>query len=116
MQIMSFKDLKVWQKSMVLAKVVYKLTSALPKSELYGLVSQMRRCSVSIPSNIAEGRKRRTKGEYVHFLGIADASAAELETQLLLVKDLYKMDIAPAERLLIEVQKMLITLIKQLRR
>ena len=75
----------------------------------------MRRAVVSIPSNIAEGYKRRTLGEYVHFLGIADASTAELETQVIITKDLYKnIDFTKAESLLEEVQKMLIVMIKKL--
>ena len=75
----------------------------------------MRRAVVSIPSNIAEGHKRRTLGEYVQFLGIADASTAELETQIIITKDLYKnIDFTKAESLLEEVQKMLIVMIKKL--
>ncbi|MBI4992515.1 MAG: four helix bundle protein, partial [Candidatus Harrisonbacteria bacterium] len=86
-----------------------------PKSELYGLVSQMRRASISIPSNIAEGYKRKNLGEYVQFLSIADASAAELETQLIISKDLYNnINFSRTFSLLEEVQKMLITLIKKL--
>ena len=83
MYIESFKDLIVWQKSMSLVKEVYVITSNFPKSEIYGLTSQMRRAAVSIPSNIAEGKKRKTKNDYVQFLRIANGSAAELETQLL---------------------------------
>ena len=76
--IKSYKELIVWQKSIELVKEVYKATDKLPKAELYALTSQMRRAAVSIPSNIAEGYKRRNRGEYLQFLGIADASAAEL--------------------------------------
>jgi len=61
---------------------IYKLTDRFPKSEIYGLISQMRRCAVSIPSNIAEGRKRGSRKEYHHFLTISYGSGAELETQL----------------------------------
>ena len=78
----SLKQLIVWQRSIELVKGIYAASSLLPKEEIYGLVSQMRRAAVSIPSNIAEGYKRRNLGEYVQFLSIADASAAELETQL----------------------------------
>ena len=115
MYLESYKQLVVWQKSIELVKEVYKLTDNFPKSELYGLISQMRRCAVSVPSNIAEGYKRRNLGEYIQFLSIADASAAELETQIIIAKDLYlKLDFRKAESLLEEVQKMLITIIKKL--
>lgn len=115
MYIESYKDLKVWQRSIELVKEVYKISSELPKSELYGLISQMRRAAVSIPSNIAEGYKRRNLGEYIQFLSIADASAAELETQLILTKEIYKnINVIKARALLEEVQKMLISLIKKL--
>ena len=115
MQLESYKQLIVWQRSIELVKEIYKVTEEFPKLELYGLVSQMRRSAVSIPSNIAEGYKRKNLGEYVQFLSIADASAAELETQLIISKDLYKqIDFLKAMSLLEEVQKMLITLIKKL--
>ena len=107
MQILSFKELIVWQKSMVLAKLVYKITRKLPAEERYGLASQMQRCAVSIPSNIAEGNKRTTVKDYTQFLRTASGSAAELETQLLLVKDVYSIDISKELGLLEEVQKML---------
>lgn len=82
---------------------------------MYGLVSQMRRAVISIPSNIAEGYKRRNIGEFIQFLGIADASAAELETQTILVKELYpQIDTTKAQALLEDVQKMLIVMIKKL--
>lgn len=115
MYIESYKDLKVWQRSIELVKEVYKISSELPKSELYGLTSQMRRAAVSIPSNIAEGYKRRNLGEYIQFLSIADASAAELETQLILTNELYQnINITKTRALLEEVQKMSISLIKKL--
>lgn len=111
----SYKDLKVWQRSIELVKEIYKITESFPKSEVYGLTSQMRRSAVSIPSNIAEGYKRRGLGEYIQFLGIADASTAELETQLIISKDLYtSVDFSKSESLLLEIQKMLIVLIKKL--
>lgn len=80
MKIESFKDLVVWQKSIQLVREVYKTTEEMPKTEQYGLVSQMRRAAVAIPSNIAEGKKRGTRKDFTHFLVIASASAAELET------------------------------------
>lgn len=111
----SFKQLIVWQKSILLVKEIYIITDALPKHEIYGLASQMRRAVISIPSNIAEGYKRKTLGDYLRFLNIADASGAELETQIILVKDLYPtIQTAKAEDLLVEIQKMLFVLIQKL--
>ena len=80
----SFRDLEVWQRAMDLTAAVYELTHSFPKQEIYGLTSQMRRCAVSIPSNIAEGSARATKRDFAHFITMARGSAAELETQLLL--------------------------------
>jgi len=84
----SFKDLKVWQKALELAEHVYTLTQNIPVEERYGLQSQVRRCSISIVSNIAEGAGRNSKKEFQHFLGIAMGSSFELETQLLLAERL----------------------------
>ncbi len=104
----SFKELIVWQKSFLLAREVYQLTKHLPKDEQYGLTSQLRRASVSIPSNIAEGKQRKTRNDFLQFLHIADGSCAELETQLLLVKDIYPtLDVREALGILNEVQRML---------
>ncbi|MBP7820973.1 four helix bundle protein [Candidatus Saccharibacteria bacterium] len=110
----TYKDLIVWQKSFILAKQVYELTSSLPKSEVYGISSQVQRCAISIPSNIAEGQQRNNIKEYRHFLGIAKGSSAELETQLLLIKEIYKKDCETQLSLLLEIQKMLSVLIKKL--
>lgn len=111
----SFKQLIVWQKSMELVFLIYDLTARFPKEERFGLCSQMRRASVSIPSNIAEGYRRKGLGQYIHFLTIADASSAELETQLLLVDKLYpQIDTKKCFQLLIEIQKMLYVLILRL--
>ena len=112
----SYKDLVVWQKSIELVKEIYKATQEFPRNELYCLVSQMRRAVISIPSNIAEGYKRKNLGEYLQFLSIADASAAELETQIIISKDLYnKINFNKVELLLNEIQKMLFALIKKLK-
>lgn len=112
MKIESFKQLIVWQKSVLLAKLIYKTTEKLPRNEQFGLTGQMRRSAVAIPSNIAEGSKRKTKNDYLQFLHIASGSAAELETQLLISKEIYpKIDFSEIEKLLIEVQKMLSKLI-----
>lgn len=78
------KDLDVWKESMFLAERLYLATKRFPTEELYGLVSQMRRAAVSIPSNISEGAGRNTKKEFIQFLYVALGSAAELETQLIL--------------------------------
>ena len=80
----SFKDLVVWQKAIDLTKDVYSLTKNFPKEELYGIVSQIRRCAVSIPSNIAEGQARKYHQQFSHFLSIAQGSLAELETQIII--------------------------------
>ena len=84
----TYKDLIVWQRAMELVGAVYELTKDFPRSEIYGLVSQMQRCATSIPSNIAEGRRRGTKKDYRHFLIIAYGSGAELETQVDIAKKL----------------------------
>jgi four helix bundle protein len=88
MAIHSYKDLIVWQKAKDLAVLVYELTEEFPRSELYGLTSQMRRAVISIPSNIAEGRRRGHKKEFLHFLLNAYGSGAELETQIEIAKQL----------------------------
>ena len=82
------KDLRVWQQSIDLVSSVYLMTKSFPKDELFGLVSQMRRAAVSVPSNIAEGFARGTDKEKIHFLRISSGSMSELETQLVLSKEL----------------------------
>ena len=83
-----YRDLIVWQKSIVLVKQIYQLTQNFPDDEKFGLISQMRRAAVSIPSNIAEGQARRTTGDYVRFVSIAEGSLAELDTQLIVAIEL----------------------------
>ena len=78
----SFQDLIVWQKAMALATDIYRVTHLLPKEELFGLTSQLRRAAVSIPSNIAEGQARNSPKEFLNFISIAKGSVAELITQL----------------------------------
>jgi four helix bundle protein len=80
----SYKDLIVWQKGIALAKLIYELTKNFPSEERFGLVAQMRRATVSIPSNIAEGQARQTTGEFIQFISHAEGSVAELDTQLIL--------------------------------
>ena len=115
--IYTYKDLKVWQKAMNLAEEVYLLTDTFPKSEIYGMVSQMRRAAVSIPSNIAEGRYRSTRKDYLYFLRVAYSSGAELETQMELAKRLSYIEQTSIQRtaeLLEEVMKMLNIMIRKM--
>jgi len=80
----NFKELLVWQKSINFVTEIYELTNDFPKNEMYGLISQIRRASISIPSNIAEGNSRRSVADYLQFLKIARGSCAEVETQLII--------------------------------
>ena len=82
MRLNSFRDLRVWQLSMELVEIIYRLTRNFPKHEIYGLTSQIQRAAVSVPSNIAEGHTREHTKEFLHHLSIAQASLAELDTQL----------------------------------
>ena len=91
-EVKSYKDLIVWQKSMKLATLIFETTKTYPKSELYGLVNQIRRASFSIPSNIAEGFCRGGRAEFRQFLQIAFASGAELETELEISKNTSMLD------------------------
>jgi four helix bundle protein len=84
----NYKDLVVWQKGITLAKAIYQLTTKFPADERFGLVSQMRRAAISIPSNIAEGQARHTTGEFIQFISHAEGSTAELETQMILSMEL----------------------------
>jgi four helix bundle protein len=112
----SFKDLIVWQKSYHLVLEIYKLTKEFPRYEMYGLSRQMRRCAVSIPSNIAEGYGRMYNKEYAQFLSIAYGSLCELETQYLLSVDLqYAKNKANIEGLMKEVGSMLYRMINPIR-
>ncbi|TSC76181.1 MAG: s23 ribosomal protein [Parcubacteria group bacterium Gr01-1014_33] len=108
--IKTYRDLIVWQKSIELVIAIYDLTSHFPKTEIYGLTAQMRRASVSIPSNIAEGRRRGSKRDFRHFLLTAFGSGAELETQIDIVKRLpfgQSLDYTKIDTLLNEVMRML---------
>lgn len=100
MQIKSFRDLRVWQAGIELVRIVYELTSKFPRSETYGLASQMQRAAVSVPSNIAEGHTRESTKEYLQHLSIAQASLAELETQLEIARQLNYISEADTTRLL----------------
>lgn len=111
------KDLVVWQKGIALAKIVYRLTRSFPSEEKFGLVSQMRRAAVSIPSNLAEGQARHTTGEFIQFISHAEGSAAELDTQVILSIELNfcgKTDAIPAFELIGELRRMLNVLRRKL--
>jgi len=114
----SYRDLRVWRRSMELALSVYAATQAFPKQELYGLVSQMRRATVSVPSNIAEGKGRLTDRDRAHFFAQARGSLLELETQILIAAKLGYLSGAASESLLDlsrEVGRMLNSLIESIR-
>ena len=101
----SYRELEAWIKARFLVKEIYVLTSAFPKEELYGLSSQMRRCAVSVPSNIAEGMGRQFKKETLQFLHIARGSLYELETQLFIANDLNFMKPDRLESLLLQLEE-----------
>src|SRR6202035_2729255 len=113
----SYKDLVVWQKGIALAKMIYRLTQSFPSAEKFGLVAQMRRAAVSVPSNLAEGQARHTTGEFVQFISHAEGSVAELDTQLILSSELRFCDRAsttPAFELIDELRRMLNVLRRKL--
>lgn len=115
MKIKSFKDLIVWQKSMDLITNVYKISNGLPKQENFGLASQVQRAAVSIASNIAEGSKRSSRADFKHFCTIAIGSAAELETQLIVIGQIYPfIPLQNTIEEINEIQKMLSSLINRL--
>lgn len=113
----NFKELLVWQRSIDFVTEIYRTTEAFPKDEIYGLTSQIRRAAVSIPSNIAEGNSRRNKPDYSQFLKISRGSCAEVETQLIISKNLKFLNENEHLKLnekIIEISKMLNGLINSL--
>jgi four helix bundle protein len=115
----TYRDLKVWQKSYTTSLSVYRLTRKFPSDELYGLVSQMRRAAISVPSNIAEGYGRHTSAEFLRSLRIAYGSNCELETQAMLACDLGFLkaeDSAALQQSIREVELMLASLMRTVRR
>ncbi|RQV97364.1 four helix bundle protein [bacterium] len=113
----NFKDLRIWQKGIEIVKETYCLTETFPQKEQYGLISQMRRAAVSIPSNIAEGFKRRHNKEFKQFLYIALGSAAEIETQVIIAKELSYIkteDVAMMTEHLDHLGKMITSLIQKM--
>lgn len=115
--IKDFKDLRIWQKGIEIVNRIYKITKTFPKEELYGLVTQMRRSAVSIPSNIAEGFIRKSNKEYKQFLYIALGSCAELETQFIIAKENSFLSAKDKDEILQELNyesRMLMAMIKKL--
>ena len=113
----SYKDLIVWQKSMDLVESIYRISELLPSKEQFGLISQMRRAAVSIPSNIAEGYGRHSSGSYAQFLSIARGSLLELETQIELcirLKYIQQSDSVNILNSIVEISKMLTSLITKI--
>lgn len=113
--IRNFKDLIVWQKSILLTKSIYLLLEKIPRKEDFVLKDQLQRSAISVPSNIAEGSKRGTRKDYLHFVRTAQGSLAELETQILLCKDLYSIEVAGLLQDINEISKMLNGLISALK-
>jgi len=116
-RVQSYRDLIVWQKSIELVKNVYRLMRKFPKFETYGLADQLRRSSVSVPSNIAEGQARQHTGEFRQFLYVSLGSIAEVDTQIIIAEQLNYISEEEAKEiqlLIIEIQKMLRALIAKL--
>jgi four helix bundle protein len=116
-EIKSYRDLMIWQRGIAFVKQIYQATASFPDSERYGLTNQMRRAAVSIPSNIAEGQARQHRGEFRQFLFTALGSIAELETQILISKELTFLSEEASQDLLsalLELQKMTRTLASRL--
>lgn len=105
MRLQSYQELIGWQKSMALVTEIYRYTQNFPKDENYGLTSQIRRAAVSIPSNIAEGQGRLSRGEFKQFLGHAKGSVFEVESQLLIARDLGYLSDQTTQDLLDHVQE-----------
>ena len=115
----SYKELKVWQKAVQLSINIFRVTKEFPKSELYGLTTQMRRCAIAIASNIAEGACRGHLAEYIQFLRISFASGGELETQLIIAKEVGLLEEETFNQInsqLSEIMRMLNGLISKLKR
>ena len=116
-EIKNYSDLIIWQKGIALVKEIYLLTQKFHQTEIYGLSNQLRRAAVSIPSNIAEGQSRQHTGEFRQSLHVALGSLAEVDTQLVIAKELPYLpskEMTTAEKLIFELRKMIYTLIKKL--
>ena len=103
----NFREMTIWKEGLEIARRTYRFTAELPDNEKFGLVSQMNRCSISIPSNIAEGSGRTSDKEFIHFLNISLSSTYELETQLPLCGDLFSADTNEIISKLQNLQKMI---------
>ncbi len=114
-EIRTHKDLDVWKEAMNLVKEVYLVAENFPKEETYGLVSQIKRSAVSIPSNIAEGAARNSRKEFIQFLYIALGSLAELETQLLLGQELGFIKVAQLDDRIERQRRLILGLLKYLK-
>lgn len=110
----NFRELKIWKDSIEMVKAIYLLTSELPDDEKFGLKSQIQRCAVSVPSNIAEGSGRSTNKDFRNFLNMSLSSSYELETQLIIVNELFQIEIVELIEKLHEVQRMIIVFKKTL--
>ena len=110
----NFRELRIWKESMEIAKIVHSFTLQFPKDERFAITQQINKCSVSIPSNIAEGAGRVSKKDFKHFISIAIGSCFELETQLIITNELFHVDIESVVKQISEVQKMILGLKKNL--
>jgi four helix bundle protein len=114
----NFKELRIWEKGMNIVKEIYLLSESLPNHEKYGLKSQLTRAAVSVPSNIAEGSSRESDRDYKRFLEIALGSLFELETQLLIIREIYNLENNKSSEILEMIsneQKMINAFIKKLK-
>ncbi len=117
MNVKNYEELIVWNKAMDMVEEIYKVTDKLPAKEVYGLINQIRRAAVSVPSNIAEGNTRSTKKEYAYFLSVARGSGAELKTQILIcerIEYLKREDTEKTLNMIDEIGKMLFAMINRL--
>ena len=117
-EIKTYKDLLIWQKSMALVSEVYKLTKSFPNEEMFGLSAQLRKASVSVPSNIAEGYGRNSTKDYVRFLHIAIGSLYEIQTQIEIafeLKYLPSEDFTRLDKLMKEIERMISSLLRKLK-
>jgi len=103
----NFRELKIWKEALNLTKQVYTVSAQLPSEEKFGLISQINRSAISVPSNIAEGSGRSTNKDFKNFLSIAQSSSYELETQLILAHDLFQIEVENVIKKLNELQKMM---------
>ncbi|MEI2709156.1 MAG: four helix bundle protein [Chitinophagaceae bacterium] len=112
---MTHKDLEVWKLSIGFVTSIYKVCKQLPDSEKFGLITQIQRAAVSIPTNIAEGAARKNTKEYIQFLHIALGSCSEVDTLIQIIKNIYSIDMVSLEDTNTQISKMLVGLIKSLK-